>query len=615
MIPPVDRMKRQFLGRLIAVVIVVLIIPTIGIMMLLATMHNDQFIKDSEQYHQNVADKYSALLDKRIRELNMIAASISVDSKKASSKFYQGTEAISEDPYQIYLATNELKQAYSVENVTEWGVYFYDTGRIVAPGSAYSFEHYLLAGMAYYGDDQKIATFFSEQNYSYLTVNVCKGVNVAGDTEQMLVGVCTTLGKDKDRVMVFFGISPQNLMDTLVITEDEGVACYLFGGDKDTALLCGGKNPENYLGAVLRGEEYRDNDGVKHKVLYSSESNVTELTIATYVTETSVQSQLFEQVRVGRRVLLLGMGTVAVLSILAIWLAYKPIYTLMKDLDFSEGSEMNAIRTILNDRHTRITEYEMRVMDLLMDHLLHGVPVSEKSLNHLGINKAFDHYCVIILKDYVPTRVESENIVGKIAATTASRCFVTDWEDGTDTIFVVFMQGDCKDAVVNELTDWLNSLGLDTARLVDGKTVDQLDLIQNSFRSCMAKNKRHETFEEGNPEQSEEGTVEKHVKLKNDVLQYIDIHFREQDLSQTKMADLFGVSTYTLSRLFKNEVGVGFAEYVVAKRIAYATERLLSTDDSVGEICTDAGFSSINHFSKTFKLYKGCSPSQFRKQE
>ena len=71
-------MKRQFLNRLIAVVIVVLIVPTIGIMMLLATMHSDQFIKDSEQYHQNIAGKYSALLDKRIRELNMIAASISV---------------------------------------------------------------------------------------------------------------------------------------------------------------------------------------------------------------------------------------------------------------------------------------------------------------------------------------------------------------------------------------------------------------------------------------------------------------------------------------------------------------------------------------------------------
>lgn len=139
----------------------------------------------------------------------------------------------------------------------------------------------------------------------------------------MLVGVCTTLGKDKDRVMVIFGISPQNLMDTLVVTENEGVACYLFGRDKDTALLCCGKNPQNHLESVLHGEAYRDNGYVKHKVLYSSKSNATELTVATYVTEASVQSQLFEQVRVGRRVLLFGMGAVAVLSMFAIWLAYK----------------------------------------------------------------------------------------------------------------------------------------------------------------------------------------------------------------------------------------------------------------------------------------------------
>ncbi len=350
-------------------------------------------------------------------------------------------------------------------------------------------------------------------------------------------------------------------------------------------------------------------------MLYSSKSNATELTVATYVTEASVQSQLFEQVRVGRRVLLFGMGAVAVLSMLAIWLAYKPIYTLMKDLDYNEGSEMNAIRTVLNDRRARITEYEMKVMDLLMDHLLHGVPVSETSLNHLGINKAFDNYCVILLKDHVPARAESESIANKITRATASRCFVTDWEDGTNTIFVVFMQGDCKKAVIKEITDWLDTLKIDTAKLFAGKTVDQLDQIQNSFRSCLAKNRWHEISAEGNPEQTEEGIMEKHTKLKSDVLQYIDMHFREQDLSQTKVADRFGVSAYTLSRLFNNEVGVGFAEYVIAKRMAYATERLLSTDDSISEICKDSGFSSINHFSKTFKLYKGCSPSQYRRQE
>lgn len=601
--------------RLIAIVILVLIIPAVGIMLVLSGMHNNQFINDSEQYNQSLADKYSALLDKRIHELNMIAASISVASKKASSVFYQGAEAIINDPNQIYLAVRELEKEYSVNNVTEWGVYFYETGRIITPESSYFCDRYFQVGMDNHGDTQEMEAFFAEKNYDYLTINVCKGVDVGTGAEQMMIGVCTTLGKNKDRVMIFFGMSPKYLKDTLAITDNEGIACYLIGNENGRVILHCGQRSYEYLEAVAEGEEFRSNNGIKHKVLYASKSKIIKSTIIAYVTEDSVQSQLIEQVHKGHRVLIFGMASVVLLSLFAALLAYKPIYTLMKDLDYSQGSEIGAIKTILDDRYARITEYEMKVMDLLMDHLLHGVPVAETSLNQLGIDKAFDKYCVMILKDYVPVRVESEKIVSKIATATASRCFVTDWEDGADTIFIVFMQGDCKEAVEKELLLWLECLGIDSARLFDGNTVDQLDLIQNSFKSCLAKSKSYKTSADEGQEQNEGSTAKKHAKLKNEVLQYIDAHFSERDLSQTKVADFFGISAYTLSRLFKNEVGVGFAEYLVAKRIACATELLLSTNDSINDICTASGFSSINHFSKTFKLYKGCSPSQFRKQE
>ena len=102
--------------------------------------------------------------------------------------------------------------------------------------------------------------------------------------------------------------------------------------------------------------------------------------------------------------------------------------------------------------------------------------------------------------------------------------------------------------------------------------------------------------------------------MKDDVLAYIALHFRDEDLSQTKVADYFGISNYTLSRMFKNQVGVGFTEYVNSKRLELAKELLLTTSYSVREISLMVGFSSDNYFYRLFKASMGISTSEFRDQ-
>ena len=80
------------------------------------------------------------------------------------------------------------------------------------------------------------------------------------------------------------------------------------------------------------------------------------------------------------------------------------------------------------------------------------------------------------------------------------------------------------------------------------------------------------------------------------------------------MADHFGISTYSLSRLFKNHVGVGFSEYVTAKRLEAARELLLTTDESVGQIAAAVGIPNANSFSRLFKANVGLTPVKFRQE-
>ena len=81
------------------------------------------------------------------------------------------------------------------------------------------------------------------------------------------------------------------------------------------------------------------------------------------------------------------------------------------------------------------------------------------------------------------------------------------------------------------------------------------------------------------------------------------------------MADEFQISNYVLSRVFKNQVGVGFAEYVSGKRLDLAKELLLTTSYSVREIALMVGISNEKYFFKVFKTSVGMTPTEFREQE
>lgn len=101
--------------------------------------------------------------------------------------------------------------------------------------------------------------------------------------------------------------------------------------------------------------------------------------------------------------------------------------------------------------------------------------------------------------------------------------------------------------------------------------------------------------------------------LKKKALEYINEHFDDVDLNLTKLAEYMNLSTSYLSRSFKNNMGVGFVEYLTKLRIEKAVEYIKNRGDlSMQEISLLVGFENYNHFSKTFKRVMGRSPSRFQ---
>lgn len=83
---------------------------------------------------------------------------------------------------------------------------------------------------------------------------------------------------------------------------------------------------------------------------------------------------------------------------------------------------------------------------------------------------------------------------------------------------------------------------------------------------------------------------------------------------RNQIAEAVHVSPDYLSRIFKNETGVGLTEYIVMQRIQLAKSLLSKTTDSISSIAEKTGFRYEAYFSKIFRDKTGLSPLAYRNQ-
>ena len=96
--------------------------------------------------------------------------------------------------------------------------------------------------------------------------------------------------------------------------------------------------------------------------------------------------------------------------------------------------------------------------------------------------------------------------------------------------------------------------------------------------------------------------------IKNAML-YLLHHFRENPTLAETAAHV-GYAPPYFSALFKEEVGIGFKEYVDRLRFDYAKKLLMHSKISVARVCRECGFEDYPNFIRRFKKRFGISPSQ-----
>ncbi len=108
-------------------------------------------------------------------------------------------------------------------------------------------------------------------------------------------------------------------------------------------------------------------------------------------------------------------------------------------------------------------------------------------------------------------------------------------------------------------------------------------------------------------------TGQKHRQLCRDAIEFAQTNL-QQTLSIEEIAAHLGVSQSHLSRVFHLEYGETLIHYLSTMRIHIAQTLLRSTNEPVGAVARQTGFSSAESFSHVFRKHTGMSPKQFRTQ-
>lgn len=263
-----------------------------------------------------------------------------------------------------------------------------------------------------------------------------------------------------------------------------------------------------------------------------------------------------------------------------------------------------------------ILEQNQIVLDYLLNSLLHGTPISQKDAERTGL--VVNRSCQVYVWEQIPLATnERAELVTSLKSQMNTVAFVTDLL-GTDRRVIICQFSLQQDSQQLEawIRRWFADRFQELPQILSGEVVNSLNQLHDSYTSC---------FRVENDQVSEEAAVEVEAeddhqtnvrmqKLREDVEEYLAANYSDSALSQITVADHFGISTYSLSRLFSNVIGISFAQYISSLRLEEAKRLLEETELSIADISREIGMSNPNYLSRVFKQNFGVTPVQYRKE-
>lgn len=95
-------------------------------------------------------------------------------------------------------------------------------------------------------------------------------------------------------------------------------------------------------------------------------------------------------------------------------------------------------------------------------------------------------------------------------------------------------------------------------------------------------------------------------------IRYIQNNYK-RDVSLNEVAEHIGVNSSYLSRLFKEDCGIGFVEYLNHIRVGYAKQLIENKELKLKDIAHEVGFNNYTYFFKVFKDVLNVTPVEYKR--
>lgn len=164
----------------------------------------------------------------------------------------------------------------------------------------------------------------------------------------------------------------------------------------------------------------------------------------------------------------------------------------------------------------------------------------------------------------------------------------------------VFLNGQVHRPEYAEVVSCFNRMGLVLEHAYDGCWFD--------FEICLLTILKHmfTTF-------CVPGSASRMTDNAKEIISYLHEHATEH-IVVSELAERFGYNPSYLSRMFKQQTGVGIIDYVYEVKVNRLHEDLLATDDSITDLMEKNGLTNRRLARKAFKELYGVLPSQVRRE-
>ena len=594
-----QKRKIKYLYQLIITSCILIVVPTLFYFLFVWTKTYNEMNRRSEEYYSEKVGMFSDSFVEELLQLKSYATMFALKSQSIGNGLdviHEGSQKMIDSPYYQSQACKELND-YSQKAVVDfWGVYYCGKEFVLDKNYKYTINDFIKEKLGVETSDQmqneRIKDFFEGDTYELMESIYAPIYDQQGNFKVLLIGVCVNIGKNKEAGIVLFKMNPQDFKIFSLPSEGK---YYVVDNKKREIVFVLGEEKVNSKKIVLSVIENK----LDSSDMFFMQNNQRGLSFVLDVSDNTSQQSLIKFYHDIRILIVYILLVVLFVGFMAVWYNYKPIYTLFSLTSGSGDNEIDSIYFELSEQSELLLEQRMMIIDLIMNRLIYGIPISQIHIDKLGLSREISSYCAFLIKKYVLNSSETDYVMSVVEQEFSAELFVTDLQGEKDTVIVAFLKDNAK---VGDIVECLKKWCADNIKgeylFSEGELVTNLNDIQKSLKVCNLNGVQQ---------------MEASEYLKQNVLNYLEEHFRDQDLSQTKVADYFQVSVYSLSRLFKNQIAIGFTEYVTNKRFEYAREILATTDLPVKEVARMVGIEDANYFARIFKQYFGHSPSAFRK--